>query len=333
MQREISSIVFTQPISLPLRPSSRCGVPIAGGRSVDHFKGPSLWLRDDAELTTRLHERGIGTREREKPKQFTTSEAINDRRETFDIVYGKQHEGKATYDHFAGSGTNVGHEEVADLAARIAAKQLREYEARRLSYEAKTVTDTEPMHMGHEQKDGRHGDTFDHFQNGTMVLRPSKEGSAHNPPKDPHPSIYPHGHTANDASDAMTRLRATRAHDLRRDGLSTPSHLLPEDGRPRMIPWQAQPPFTPSRTPPRTPAPRTPPPGLASGALASTPPSRSGLLRSSSGHEMRTSLGLSHSTSSLPRLPGKYGFRSPTSVVSQHGNGCTPSWWGWPTPV
>ena len=337
MQREMDSIVFTQPISMPLRASSRGGVPIAGGRSVDHFKGPSLWLRDDAELTTRLHERGIGTRDHEKPKQFTTSEAINDRRETFDIVYGKEHEGKNTFDHFAGSGTKIGHDEVAERTERLAAKQLREYEARRMSYEAKVVTGTEPMHMGHEQKGGRHGDTFDHFQDGTMVLSPYKEGSAHSPPKDPHPSVYPDG----------TPTRATRAHALRRDGLSTPPHLLalPEDRGSRMLPWRVQPPTTP---------PRTPTPGLAP---ASTPPSRSGM-RSSSG-QLHTSLAMSHSTS-LPRLggrggialgtifdptlsnstlhrhdsitaPGKYGFRTPT-CVSQHGNGSTPSWWGWPTP-
>ena len=148
------------------------GTAHEGKDTMDHFSGYGMSLEHGSDYTTRIH---VG-------KQGRSMESINDRAETFDIVYSSTHEGKDTADHF-GVGMNVGGPESAlpldarhDLDLATKAAQAAKMRAKVIEHADEPIA--EATHMGHEQKEGR-GDTSDHFKGFSLALDASADPQKH----------------------------------------------------------------------------------------------------------------------------------------------------------
>jgi hypothetical protein len=113
-------------------------------------------LRNDADLTTRIG----------KTKQIGSSEFINDRRATFDIVYSSAHDGMDTADHFS-VGMQMGADEYDLQMEERARERMAAYAVAKENLKKNKLH--EHAHMGHEQAEGK-GDTFDHFAGGSMNI-------------------------------------------------------------------------------------------------------------------------------------------------------------------
>lgn len=126
-----------------------------GKDTEDHF-GMGMNLRNDADLTTRIG----------KTKQIGSSEFINDRRATFDIVYSSAHDGMDTADHFS-VGMQMGADEYDLQMEERARERMAAYAVAKENLKKNKLH--EHAHMGHEQAEGK-GDTFDHFAGGSMNI-------------------------------------------------------------------------------------------------------------------------------------------------------------------
>ena len=146
MQHEMRQIVFTQP---PRQKNS-------------HFKTGHMLLADAADYSTRLP----------RPKEPRTMESINDRAVSFDPVYGTRHEGKDTEAHFTGMVLTEPDGSASERHEQILKDRSDEAVAARERALCSTRPEELPeqLHMGHEQRDGLAGDTFDHFEDGGMAL-------------------------------------------------------------------------------------------------------------------------------------------------------------------
>jgi len=181
----------------------------------DHF-GAGMNLGDSADLTTRLG----------KPKAIGTSEFINDRAATFDTVYSSLHDGKDTEDHF-GIGMTMGATEEEKQKERQVQERQRTYDEAR---ERLHLAMPEETHMGHEQADGLHGDTFDHFAGGSMAIAGDDTGMAFD-------SVYGSQYVEKDTADhfaASTMLLTDdadtgnafdAAYGSAHEGMDTDSHF------------------------------------------------------------------------------------------------------------
>ena len=120
----------------------------------DHF-GAGMVMSSASELATRLDE----------GKERGTSEMINDRKTTFDIVYSSAHNGMDTADHFGrDGGYSMAGDEAALKQERILEQKRKRYEEAKAAYYANQTV--EQSHMGHEQ-----GDSASHFaQPGSMLM-------------------------------------------------------------------------------------------------------------------------------------------------------------------
>ena len=436
MQREMSRIVFQAPTPAPLvqythkhRQAAknrdhfdhgdlgsdamdarernnfdhRYGALHAGKDTADHFRaGQQMLLADEADLTTRLHEhnRTAG------PKDTMTSESINDRKYTFDIVYGSQHEEKDTLDHFHGMKMEADEATLRE-EARVA-EHLKAYEAARAHLRDEEAHMQEQTHMGHEQADRKHGDTYDHFQDGGgMAMEADADGASHHQRHHAYANRHALDHfgahgmnVESDASfvahkrDAMSNTGES-GQSIGSTPMSTHHHALSIVNKHRSSHTLLAPPppdfqnaslaVSPnylrrasSREMSLMPLMSTldrgarlaqrkkaqmalPPAGSPSGFLymrqahagasrgSMRPSSSTGLLHRTSSSS--SSLGSSSMSaydlpSSKPGAMG-VGFGTPARLTSStsasrlrapqspslHGNGVTPSWWGWPTPL
>jgi hypothetical protein len=169
----------------------RYGDQHAGKDTQDHFVGGEINLTDDSEWVTRLH---AGAKDR------YGSESINDRTASYDLVYGAEHEGKDTESHFVGlMGFKGSAEDEAELRA-----QREMWSKARAEQDERFRTYQEQGHMGHEQQDGKAGDTYAPGWKGSSMamaddsneLAPAGYGAGHEgcvlPPPPLHMSlVYP----------------------------------------------------------------------------------------------------------------------------------------------
>ena len=113
-----------------------------------HFAvGQGATLVASAENATRLPP---GAKDR------NGSESINDRSASYDLVYGSQHDGKSSEDHFLSGAAMTAADNVEEEARTAERQRVRE---RAMADRAQSGR-FERSHMGHEQASGMAGDTY-----------------------------------------------------------------------------------------------------------------------------------------------------------------------------
>lgn len=154
--------------------------------TADHFRHGTTNLTDESEWVTRLP---AGAKDR------YGSEYMNDRAVSYDMVYGAEHEGKDTESHF--KGMQLGGAEELEAAERA----QREMWARARAEQAERDRNyVEQTHMGHEQADGKGGDTYAPGWKGSSMLMADEPGGLHGMTMD-FDNVYGDRHRGWDTAD------------------------------------------------------------------------------------------------------------------------------------